>query len=75
MNLTRNVYPFPWLPLSIDLIDVDPQGILRHVQYVGEVAEKPDYSTVIDTVKTFLGRVIPCSAQSRGRRRAHRVGT
>jgi hypothetical protein len=54
MNPTRNVTPFLWLSVPIDLIDVDPQGILRHVQYVGEAAEETDDSAVIDTVKALL---------------------
>jgi thiol peroxidase len=33
---------------------VDQSGIIRHIQYVKEIAEEPDYEAVIQAVKELL---------------------
>ncbi|MGQ9858139.1 MAG: thiol peroxidase [Thermodesulfobacteriota bacterium] len=33
---------------------VDPQGILRYSQWVGEITQEPDYDAVIQAVKSLL---------------------
>jgi thiol peroxidase len=34
---------------------IDPQGIVRYVQLVGEVGQEPDYTAVIEAVRSLTG--------------------
>ena len=34
---------------------VDEDGVIRHVEYVGEIADQPDYDSVLDCVRELAG--------------------
>jgi len=34
---------------------VDGEGVVRHVEYVGEIADQPDYAAALDCVRTLAG--------------------
>ncbi len=34
---------------------VDKEGVIRHVEYVGEIADQPDYAAALDCVRALAG--------------------
>ena len=34
---------------------VDAEGLIRHVEYVGEIADQPDYDSALDSVRELVG--------------------